>query len=159
MAPSWGTSCLRSNRRILSTVSISGERPPWTQRMEPVEDGGWMGKDEEDCCEVLGCGVLPRVGDEALGREEDGGRSAAGERASRSGAGEMWPLLVLFGGGSRSGGVRMVFAWTRPWESRTSLSMSSSSAGRVDWVDSSRLIEGVGARSVVAPRIRAPRAR
>ncbi len=108
---------------------------------------------------VLGCGVLPRVGEEALGREEVGGRSVVGERASRSGAGEMWPLLVVFGRGSRSGGVRITLAWTRPWESRTSLSMSSSSAGRVDWVDSSRLIEDVGARSVVAPRIRAPKAR
>lgn len=37
--------------------------------------------------------------------------------------------------------------------------MSSSSAGRVDWVDSSKLVEDVGMRSVVAPRIRAPRAR
>lgn len=37
--------------------------------------------------------------------------------------------------------------------------MSSSSAGRVDWVDSSRLVEDAGARSVVAPRIKAPRAR
>jgi hypothetical protein len=37
--------------------------------------------------------------------------------------------------------------------------MSSSSAGRVDWVDSSRPVEDVGVRSVVAPRIRAPKAR
>ena len=35
IAPSCGTSCLRSRRRILSTVSIRGERPPWTQRTAP----------------------------------------------------------------------------------------------------------------------------
>lgn len=77
-------------------MSIRGERPPWTQRMEPVEEGGWfMGR--VDCWEVLvGCGVEPSVGEEALGREEGGARSAVGETGSRSGAGEMWPLLVLF---------------------------------------------------------------
>ena len=53
----------------------------------------------------------------------------------------------------------MVLHWTRPWESRTSLSISSSSAGRVDWVDASKLVVDVGARSVVAPRMRAPNAR
>src|SRR5271163_1914017 len=37
IAPSWGTSCLRSNSRILSTVSISGERPPCTQSTAPLE--------------------------------------------------------------------------------------------------------------------------
>ena len=49
MAPSWGTSCLRSMSRILSTVSMRGLRPPWTQRTAPVvvgggekrEGGGW----------------------------------------------------------------------------------------------------------------------
>lgn len=35
MAPSWGTSCLRSRRRILSIESMRGLRPPWTQRTEP----------------------------------------------------------------------------------------------------------------------------
>src|SRR5277367_3908009 len=40
MAPSWGTSCLRSMRRILSTVSMRGLSPPRTQRMAPVEGGG-----------------------------------------------------------------------------------------------------------------------
>ena len=35
MAPSWGTSCLRSRRRIRSTESTKGLRPPWTQRTAP----------------------------------------------------------------------------------------------------------------------------
>lgn len=82
------------------------------------------------------------------------------EDASRSAEGEMGPLLLaeLLVVGSRGGGVRMILDWTRPWESRTSLSMSSSSAGRVDCVESSRLMD-VGVRSVLAPRTRAPRAR
>ncbi|KAL1847677.1 hypothetical protein VTK73DRAFT_10296 [Phialemonium thermophilum] len=36
MAPSCGTSCLRSSRRILSTVSISGLSPPCTQSTAPA---------------------------------------------------------------------------------------------------------------------------
>lgn len=33
-APSWGTSWARGMMRIWSSVRISGERPPCTQRME-----------------------------------------------------------------------------------------------------------------------------
>src|SRR3569833_1768810 len=36
MAPSCGTSCLRSSSRILSTVSMSGLRPPCTQSTAPA---------------------------------------------------------------------------------------------------------------------------
>lgn len=92
-------------------MSISGERPPWTQRIEPVDEGGCKGK--EGGCGGVGWRV-PRVGEEVLGTEEvAGGRSAVGEAGSRSGAGEIWPLLVLlFEGGSRRGGVRIVLDWT-----------------------------------------------
>src|ERR1700743_1554316 len=36
IAPSCGTSCLRSKIRILSTVSIRGDSPPWTQSTAPL---------------------------------------------------------------------------------------------------------------------------
>lgn len=36
MAPSWGTSCLRSRSRILSIVSIKGLRPPCTHSTAPL---------------------------------------------------------------------------------------------------------------------------
>ena len=56
MAPSWGTSCLRSMSRILSTVSMRGERPPWTQRTAPVVVGGGE-KREGGCWDVAVVGV------------------------------------------------------------------------------------------------------
>ncbi len=65
MAPSWGTSCLRSIKRILSTVSMSGLKPPWTQRTAPVVVGGGCHK-EGGCWEVVG--VLER-GDRGGGLE------------------------------------------------------------------------------------------
>ena len=73
----------------------------------------------------------------------------------------MWPLLVavLSEEPSMRGRVRMFLAWMRPWESSTSLSMSSSSGGRVDCVESSKFAEEVGISSVDAPRMRAPKAR
>lgn len=67
MAPSWGTSCLRSSRRILSTESTRGERPPCTQRMAPVEL--LREPEEEDVADVPAGPVLEGVGG-AMGEEE-----------------------------------------------------------------------------------------
>ena len=88
---------------------------------------------------------------------EDWG-SPDGEGGSRSGAGLRRDAL-----GSESERLsnlrRRVLFMTSPLALRTSLSKSSSSEGRVDWVDSLKAVVIVGERSVVAPNTRAPRAR
>src|SRR4051812_39784451 len=101
---------------------------------------------EEDCvAEVL------------LWTEEDA--STDGEDGSRSGAGLRRVGVVESGRERLLNLRRRVLFITSPLALRTSHSTSSSSAVRVDWVDSLKVVVAVGGRSVVAPSTSAPRAR
>ena len=63
MAPSWGTSCFLSSRRILLTVSTSGDRPPCTQSTAPP--GEAVEEDGRDDADVPGGpGAVATVGDD-----------------------------------------------------------------------------------------------
>lgn len=116
------------------------------QRREPVVVGG--GLKREGCV-----GVAAVVVDGDTGGIEDVGLD--GSSRSRSGAGDMredevgWMLNCL----------RRIFSLTSPFESRTSHSISPSISGRVVWVSKDVGWILFSGTSVLAPNIRAPRAR
>ena len=138
MAPSWGTSCLRSKRRILSTVSMRGERPPWTQRTAPpllereplleleaeVPDGPVL---EEW---LLGLMEGEGGGEEAMGSWSRGRRRLRGKRD-----------VISF------------------LEFMISISTTSSPVGNGRAAKTSGSMPAAGSRVALVPRTRAPRAR
>ncbi len=119
-------------------LSTSGDRPPCTQRTAPVELP--LLPPLEDVAPVPGLplrvGVWPCEGDE--------------------GAFESWERsceLLLDSGGR----AKRLMMW--PEELRISISRSEWSTGFGAWVFVSMMGASVGVSSVVAPMIRAPRAR
>lgn len=115
------------------------------QRREPVVVGGGLNKE--------GCEGVAAVLEGDTGGIEDVGLE--GSSKSRSGAGDMWDEDV----GCMLNCLRKIFSLTSPLESSTSHSISPSISGRVVWVSKDCGCMRFSGTSVLAPNIKAPRAR
>jgi hypothetical protein len=153
IAPSCGTSCFRSSKRILSTVSTRGLSPPCTHRTAPpLSRDPMLSPDAPDPGGPVNVGVPPN------GAVDDD----PNEPSALSGVGS---ASIAAGAGGAISRLRTL-VMTSPAEFRTSISNSSSSLGVEDMSElrgeERRFIdegEGVGWTVEDAPMTRAPRAR